>query len=45
MPKKALSLLPAVAALAVAACVVSPTGRRQLSLVPEETAIGASKEA
>jgi predicted Zn-dependent protease len=37
--------MPALVASAVAACVVSPTGRRQLSLVPEQTAIGASKEA
>ena len=35
----------ALAALAVTACSISPTGRRQLSLVPEQTAIGASKEA
>jgi predicted Zn-dependent protease len=37
--------VPALAALVVTACVVSPTGRRQLSLVPEELAIGASQEA
>ena len=45
MTRKAFFWLPAVAALAATACVVSPTGRRQLSLVPEEAAIGASKEA
>jgi predicted Zn-dependent protease len=38
-------LVSALAALAVTACAISPTGRRQLSLVPEQTAIGASKEA
>ena len=37
--------VPALATLAVTACAISPTGRRQLSLVPEQTAIGASKEA
>jgi predicted Zn-dependent protease len=37
--------VPALVALTVAACAVSPTGRRQLSLVSESTAIGASKEA
>ena len=45
MTKKMFFWVPALVASAVAACVVSPTGRRQLSLVPEQTAIGASKEA
>jgi predicted Zn-dependent protease len=45
MASKLFCWVPALAVLAVAACVVSPTGRRQLSLVPEATAIGASKEA
>jgi predicted Zn-dependent protease len=45
MASKVLSWAPALAFLVVTACVVSPTGRRQLSLVPEEAAIGASKEA
>ena len=39
-----LSTLLVVAAL-LGACAVSPTGRRQLSLVSEESAIAASKEA
>ncbi|HZF27611.1 MAG TPA: M48 family metallopeptidase [Gammaproteobacteria bacterium] len=34
-----------VLAAALAACATSPTGRRQLSLVSEESAISASKEA
>jgi len=38
------SALLIVAAL-LSACAVSPTGRRQLSLVSEESAIAASKEA
>jgi predicted Zn-dependent protease len=45
MARKAFIWLPILVAAALTACVVSPTGRRQLSLVPEETAIGASKEA
>jgi predicted Zn-dependent protease len=45
MASKLFCWVSALAVLAVAACVVSPTGRRQLSLVPEATAIGASKEA
>jgi predicted Zn-dependent protease len=45
MTRKIAFWVPALATLAVTACVVSPTGRRQLSLVPEQTAIGASKEA
>lgn len=40
-----LRLAPALLALTAAACVTSPTGRRQLSLVSEEAAIGASAEA
>jgi len=40
---KSSTLLLAVALLS--ACAVSPTGRRQLSLVSEESAIAASKEA
>ena len=39
-----LSIVLLVAAL-LGACAVSPTGRRQLSLVSEESAIVASKEA
>jgi len=39
-----LSTVLLVAAL-LCACAVSPTGRRQLSLVSEESAIAASKEA
>jgi predicted Zn-dependent protease len=35
----------AVLAAVAAACAVSPTGRRQLLLVSEDSAIGASKEA
>jgi len=34
-----------LAAALLSACAVSPTGRRQLSLVSEESAIAASKEA
>lgn len=34
-----------LAAALLSACAVSPTGRRQLSLVSEQTAIDASKEA
>jgi predicted Zn-dependent protease len=45
MAGKTLSFVPVVAALAVAACAVSPTGRRQLSLVPESVAIDASTQA
>jgi predicted Zn-dependent protease len=45
MSKRGFFWLPALAALAATACAISPTGRRQLSLVPEQTAIGASKEA
>ena len=43
MLRKFSALLLAVALLS--ACAVSPTGRRQLSLVSEESAIAASKEA
>ena len=45
MSSKMWCLTPALLALAVTACVTSPTGRRQLSLVSEEAAIGASAEA
>ena len=45
MVKKMWCLAPVLGALAVTACVTSPTGRRQLSLVSEEAAIGASAEA
>jgi predicted Zn-dependent protease len=37
--------VPALLAAAVAACAVSPTGRRQLALVSEDSAIVASEEA
>lgn len=43
MLRKLSTLLLAAALLG--ACAVSPTGRRQLSLVSEESAIAASKEA
>ncbi len=36
---------PALLAVIVAACAVSPTGRRQLALVSEDSAIVASEEA
>jgi predicted Zn-dependent protease len=36
---------PALLAVALAACAVSPTGRRQLALVSEDSAIVASEEA
>jgi predicted Zn-dependent protease len=36
---------PAVLLVTLTACVVSPTGRRQLALVSEDSAIVASKEA
>lgn len=45
MVRKVWCLAPVLGALAVTACVTSPTGRRQLSLVSEEAAIGASAEA
>ena len=45
MAGKMLSVVPIVAALVVTACAVSPTGRRQLSLVPESVAIDASTQA
>ncbi len=38
-------LVPALLAVIVAACAVSPTGRRQLALVSEDSAIVASEEA
>jgi predicted Zn-dependent protease len=37
--------VPALLALAAVACAVSPTGRRQLALVSEDSAIVASEEA
>ena len=37
--------VPALLAVSVAACAVSPTGRRQLALVSEDSAIVASEEA
>ncbi len=37
--------ITAVLALAVTACATSPTGRRQLMLVSEQQAIGASRQA
>jgi predicted Zn-dependent protease len=37
--------VPALLAVTLAACVVSPTGRRQLALVSEDSAIVASQEA
>ena len=45
MVRKLVLWVPALVALTATACVVSPTGRRQLSLVSEDAAIGASKEA
>jgi predicted Zn-dependent protease len=45
MVRKVRSFAPLVAALAATACVTSPTGRRQLALVSEGTAISASQEA
>jgi hypothetical protein len=36
---------PMLLAVALAACAVSPTGRRQLALVSEDSAIVASEEA
>jgi predicted Zn-dependent protease len=45
MIRKLVLWVPALVALTATACVVSPTGRRQLSLVSEDAAIGASKEA
>jgi predicted Zn-dependent protease len=45
MSNKTRCLAATLLALAVTSCVTSPTGRRQLSLVSEEAAIGASAEA
>jgi predicted Zn-dependent protease len=42
---KASGIALLLIASATAACTVSPTGRRQLSLVSEDSAIAASKEA
>ena len=39
------ALVITVLAVLVAACATSPTGRRQLMIVSEESAIAASKEA
>jgi len=45
MSNKARFLTPALLAVLVGACAVSPTGRRQLALVSEDSAIVASEEA
>jgi predicted Zn-dependent protease len=45
MSSKNHLIVPAFLAVTVAACVVSPTGRRQLALVSEDSAIVASEEA
>ncbi len=45
MIRKAMRCVPLMAAVVATACVTSPTGRRQLSLVSEDAAIGASQEA
>ncbi len=45
MVRKAMRCMPLMAAVVATACVTSPTGRRQLSLVSEDAAIGASQEA
>jgi predicted Zn-dependent protease len=45
MSRKTRWFAPAVLAAVVAACAVSPTGRRQLALVSEDSAIVASEEA
>ncbi len=45
MPSLIRSLILAFLCLLLAACATSPTGRRQLMLVSEESAINASKEA
>jgi predicted Zn-dependent protease len=45
MNMKARLLGPALLATVLAACAVSPTGRRQLALVSEDSAIVASEEA
>lgn len=43
--RRAPVTLPALVVLALAACATSPTGRTQLMLVSEDTAIAASKTA
>ena len=45
MSRKIHIFVPALLATIVAACAVSPTGRRQLALVSEDSAIVASEEA
>ena len=45
MISKTHLFVPALLAVIVAACAVSPTGRRQLALVSEDSAIVASEEA
>jgi len=45
MTRKSHILGAALLAIALTACAVSPTGRRQLALVSEDTAIAASEEA
>ncbi len=45
MLRKIRFCAPALLAAALAACAVSPTGRRQLALVSEDSAIVASEEA
>jgi predicted Zn-dependent protease len=45
MSNKTRFLTPALLAVVVGACAVSPTGRRQLALVSEDSAIVASEEA
>jgi predicted Zn-dependent protease len=45
MSRKSRFFVPALLAITVAGCAVSPTGRRQLALVSEDSAIVASEEA
>ena len=45
MTRKRHIFWPALLAVTLAACAVSPTGRRQLALVSEDSAIAASDEA
>jgi predicted Zn-dependent protease len=45
MSRNTRFFVPALLAAALAACAVSPTGRRQLALVSEDSAIVASEEA
>lgn len=44
-PRHAILLLFALLSLLILACATSPTGRRQLMLVSEDSAIAASKQA